>query len=284
MIRIKKINKEKITPVKLPKLKPENIKGYDLFPNVYSNLFILGRKHSGKSTVIFKILKKCADKDTKLYIFSSTVYKDPTWIHIVKHFKTKGNPIEIYTSMKDDGENHLKNIIETLNIEAELEQAEIEKEEEEKNNPEEEKINYIKVDPYNEDSESDSDKKKKKRKKKLIAPEIIFVFDDQGTLLRSTDVANLLKLHRHYKSKSIISSQYIHDIHPSSMRQLDYLLAFANITDEKIDKVHEGLDLPINADLFKKLYYHATSKKYNFLYIDINNTKFRINFNQEYQV
>lgn len=274
MISLKAINKEKVKPIPKPKIDEKKIKGFSMFPEPYANIFLLGRKKSGKTTVIFNILKKCIDKDTRLVIFSSTAYKDASWLHIINKFK-KTNQVDVFLDIGTAKESNLEPIIEELNAQAELEMLEKEKAE----NETEEPINFIK---FNEPDEED--KPKKKRKKKKLAPEIVFIFDDLGSDNRSIVISNLLKTNRHYKSKVIISSQYLHDLQPQSIKQLDYLLCFNGLTDKKLEKAHLGLDLTVNLPTFKRLYDHATSKKYCFLYIDVVNSLFRNCFNKEYSI
>ncbi len=44
MIRIKKISKHVVTPIDVPTIEPENIKGYDLIPKLYCAMFICAKK------------------------------------------------------------------------------------------------------------------------------------------------------------------------------------------------------------------------------------------------
>jgi hypothetical protein len=52
--------------------------------------------------------------------------------------------------------------------------------------------------------------------------------------------------------------------------------------EDKLEKIHEDLDLHLPFDLFEELYENATNKKYNFLYIDTRSEEFRRNFNARY--
>src|SRR4051812_31180254 len=77
-------------------------------------------------------------------------------------------------------------------------------------------------------------KKKKPKPQKHVAPDIIFVLDDLSTELRYKSVATLLKSNRHYRCKVILSSQYLHDLEPQSIAQLDYMLLFGGQTLDKL--------------------------------------------------
>lgn len=73
MIQRKKISKHRVIPIKVHKEDPDRIKGYDLIPRLYCSIFVCAKKESGKTNVIFKILRECTGKKTHLYIISSTV-------------------------------------------------------------------------------------------------------------------------------------------------------------------------------------------------------------------
>src|ERR1700733_5878124 len=115
MIHIKKINSHIIKPIKVPKVEPDMIKGYDLIDKLYCTIFICAKKESGKTNAIFKILKECTGKKTNLYIISSTVYNDDNWIEIVKYFENKNITINTFTSID---EANLDDLIEDLEEEA----------------------------------------------------------------------------------------------------------------------------------------------------------------------
>ncbi len=265
MIRLRKINKEKVDPIPVTAVDKNKIKGYDIIPSLYCNIFICARKKSGKTNTLFKILKECSDKDTEIHIFSSTAYNDENMIYIREYFEKKKYNINFYTEIKDGKEDYLDSIMKNK-----------------KDNKEEveEPVQYLCV--YNENLEND--KKKKKKKKKKIAPEIIFVFDDISSELKSSNINKLVKQHRHYKSKVIISSQEVIDLMPEARKQIDFWLLFGKHPDERLEMIYKSASLPISFEIFKTLYNDATKDKYNFLFIDVNDCIFRKNFNQEYSI
>ena len=93
----------------------------------------------------------------------------------------------------------------------------------------------------------------------------------------------MLKTNRHYKSKCIISSQYVNDLVPMARRQIDYYLLFGGINEQKLKEIYMNADLNISEDHYIKLYLDATNEKYNFFYIDTNG-EYRRNFNQKYLI
>jgi phosphoribosylformylglycinamidine (FGAM) synthase PurS component len=263
MLSIHPINKEVVTPIDIPKLDKTRIKGYELFEELYANIFLLAKKKSGKTSTIYKILQKCSNKQTNIIIFSSTVHKDANWLAIVKYFEEHDIHIETYTSIfDDDGENLIQHLLNDLGLE---DKKEVKKS----------KRKSILFD--------DNNSEEVHYKPKKIAPELIIVFDDMSSELQNKYIGVLLKQNRHYKAKVIISSQYYNDITKQTRQNLDYLLMFGKIPIEKLeDVIYPELDLTIPFPIFFKLYLNATKEKYNFLYNDLREEILRKNFNKQY--
>jgi len=265
-IKLEKINDEIIKPIKTTKIDPDKIKGYKLFPEIYGNIFLCAKKKSGKTSVINKIIKECADKDTAIYVFCSTHNKDENWIEIKKWLEKKEMNANFFLSLEEDGINILNLIIEDLRTTVEeSDKSSSEKEEDTICNFQDDSIK-IKI---------------KKRKPKKVAPKVIFIFDDFSGELKDKNLVKLLKENRHYKSKVIISSQYPNDMKPESRSQLDYWILFGSHNDEKLEQMYEYCTLGITFDQFKKIYKFATSDKFNFLYIDRGNEEYRKNFDKK---
>ena len=269
MIHIKKINSHIIKPIKVPKVEPDMIKGYDLIDKLYCTIFICAKKESGKTNAIFKILKECTGKKTNLYIISSTVYNDDNWIEIVKYFENKNITINTFTSID---EANLDDLIEDLEEEAR-------KELEAKKNPPEEIIK-----PRISLNFDDHEDEKKERKPKKIAPEYIFIFDDMSTQLRAKSISALIKKHRHFKTKIICSSQYPNDLAPEARKNIDYWLLFGGHSEDKLLEIYNNCDLKISFPLFLQLYENETRKIYSFLFIDKNKGEFRRNLSHRYDI
>lgn len=266
MITIRKVNNAVVRPIPLEQVPPENIKGYELFDKVFANIFLLAKKRSGKTSTIFRILKSCVGKQSTLFIFASTIHIDDNWKHILKWLDSKSLDYLTFTSIKEGKVNHLDDILKTLQVET-------------NNGEQEETEEDILARRMKGESKS-----KKPRKPKKIAAEYFFIFDDLGVSLRSPSINNLLKTHRHYKSKVILSSQYLNDLLPEARLQLDYVLVFGGNSEEKLKALHKDIDLSIPFETFMILYTDATCEKYNFLYIDARNETFRKNFNMVYEL
>ena len=103
----------------------------------------------------------------------------------------------------------------------------------------------------------------------------MIILDDLSSELKSKTLVKLLKMNRHYLLTCIVSTQYLNDLLPESIKQMDYALVFRGEPEEKLLKLHKDLDLAIDFESLKKIYHNATTDKYNFLYIDTRAERFR---------
>jgi len=303
MISVKKVNHQKVKKIYIPKQDKRPIKGFDICEEVYANIFLCARKKSGKTCALFKIMKECAIKRTIIYVFCSTVYKDLNWIEIRKYFEKKGMEIHIFTSIYEDGQDQLLNLLNDLRQEA----KEKEEDEEDKKyggeleEPEIDKCDAIleqlkkkmhnygsgkEKRPIEEYDENIEDKHKEKRKKesKYQAPEYMLVFDDLSSELKSPSLLGLMKFNRHFKSKLIISSQWIHDLLPESRKQLDLILIFKGFPEKKMKLIYEDCDSAVPFETFYKIYKKSTKKSHSFMYIDTRSDTFRCNFDKQFVI
>lgn len=124
----------------------------------------------------------------------------------------------------------------------------------------------------------------RKHSGEMQAPEVIFVFDDLGGDLRHPAIAQLLKTNRHEKAKVILSSQYLTDLQPQSIKQLDYCMLFKAFGDDKLRKIYELFDFSVDYGKFADVYKYATEAPFSFLYIDVRTEQFRKNFNLKLSV
>jgi hypothetical protein len=255
----KKINDIKIQTIKVPKIDEKNIVGYDMFPEIYGNIFISAKKMSGKSTVIYNIIKNCADKNSVVVVFCNTYRNDANWITIRKYLDDKKIPNLFYDSIHDGAVNNLSNLVNLMSAEDE---------------PEDEK------EPESCLSFNEKEIRIKVRKPKKISQKYLIIMDDISSELKDPNVSILLKQNRHYKSKVIISSQYINDIAPQCRRQMQYYLLFSGINEQKLEELFDNADLNIDFEQFVYLYKLATAGQYNFFYIGTNGD-YRRNFNEK---
>jgi hypothetical protein len=238
----KKINDFRVSKIKLPRVAEKKVRGGDLLP-LYSNTFICAKKNSGKTTVIFNILKSCADKDTILDFFVSTIEKDRSWIQIVNHFENKGNVVNAHISTIEDGEDLIQDILDSP-----VEQSE----DDDSSDTEDEQVSFISID------EPEKEIKRKKRKPSKIAQKRIIVLDDIGLELKKPTIDQILKVNRHIKTKIILSSQYLNDLSPQARRQIDVWLLFNGCKKEKLNTIMRDCDTHLSYPKFEELYKYAT--------------------------
>ena len=208
-------------------------------------------------------MDKCAGKNTKIIIFASTVFKDANWLSMLKHFKEKDISVTPMTSIYESGVNQVEMIYTTLEEKAK------------KDYEKSQRGGCIKLKSINVDSDSEEDDEDPEKKQKYLSPEYIFVFDDLSVELRESAIESLLKKNRHFLCKVIISSQAYIDMSPSERTQLDFLLLFPKIPEEKLKQIHKDSDLSISYEKFLELYFLATKSNFNFLYVDTRNDLFR---------
>ena len=326
-ITLKKINNETITPLKIAGATDNRpVLGQNLFPEVYSNIYLCARKKSGKTVVIQKIVKECAGRNTTVLAFCSTVNKDKNWIAIKKWCNKHHVAFEGFPSIKEHKVDFLDSFLHRLEAEAcEDELLQQEEAEEEKRGSKStyrgggsKALNFFggkkQADDYDSmesDEESASDDEDRMfdtrgataeqsmQEKRLFdsrnrtslikkdpyqAPEFILIFDDISHELKLPSIVALLKKNRHYKCKICLSSQYLNDLKPESIKQMDYCLLFKGQSDDKLEKIIRDCDLAIDIKTLKTIYDDATKEPFGFLYVDIRNDCFRKNFDKMYLI
>jgi hypothetical protein len=264
MLKIK-INDEKVGPIPMKgQGEKRPVKGADLFSEPYGNIFLCARKQSGKTSVIYKIIQKCASRDTKILAFVATLNKDSSWQMIKELCISRGIYFEGYTSLKEDGIDQLDLFVKS------------EENATDATAPDKAKQKLL----FDEEEEEAP----KQRKSKYLSPEYIIILDDLSSELKSQSLVALLKKNRHLKAKIIVSSQYLNDLLPEARRQIDYHLIFAGMNKQKLETIYKDADIGVPFDKFEEIYKEATKEKYSFLYIDTRTDSFRKGFNYAIEV
>lgn len=245
------------------------VKGGKLIPTVYNCTFLCAKRASGKTSTLAEILLRTSDKKTQFYIFCPTTKVDSSWITLIEKLESRSNIVNVFDSIMDGKVNLLNDIMADLSM---PEDSKIKTDDESK--PLGIKLNF-----------GDQEKKKKQEyKPKKIAPKHIFVFDDiSDEIKKNPAVVSLLKKSRHFLSAVYISSQYIHDLQPQSIKQLDYFLCFRSFSRDKLEHIYKLLDLSIGLEKFIDIYdycFRDPNERFSFLYIDVRNQTFRKNFNK----
>ena len=272
-LQLKKINDIAVKPIIQNKLHKDDVLGYDYFPTLYSNIYICSKRKSGKTTLIYNILKHCTDKKTNVVFFCSTIHRDATYKKILEMLEKKGVNTIVYDHFIDGKENVLTTMLNEMNNDLEA-----------KETTKKPKGNELVGWGYFDKEEVEEKKEIKEKKPKKLGCEYIFIFDDLGSDLRNASITQLCKVSRHYKAKLIFSSQYLHDMSNSAIKNLDVCLIFKSFNREKLLVLFEGLDLGCSFDQFVEMYKDATHEPFNFLYVDCREGTFRRNFNQEYVI
>lgn len=269
-----KVSNNKVLPVNVAEPDAKDIKGYDVIPYLYGTVYLCSKKRSGKTTVLFHILKSKANKNTNIVIFSGSYNNDTIYEEMRKYFEKKKIPFIGFTSIYDErGANRVREFKEDLTKEQE--------DDGEEGHTEAEALYNVML--KDKDFEKEKSKiEKKRKKKKEMTPEFIFVFDDISDELKNKDLQHFLTLHRHLKVMNIVSSQYLEHLSKNQRAQNDVMILFKGHPEDKLKKIHYECELAVDYPDFERMYYDATDKPYNFLFVDVRREKYKHNFDMEY--
>ena len=112
--KTQKINKEKIKVIPTTTDNPKEILGYDIIPRLYANIFICAQKRSGKTNVIHKILERCINKETGVFVFAATHDIDENWKYIKQEFEKKGIKAVFFSAIGEDKTNNLQGVLDFM--------------------------------------------------------------------------------------------------------------------------------------------------------------------------
>lgn len=268
-----------VKPVVISTQKAKKPLGYNLFPDLYSSIYICAGTKSGKTTLINHILEYCIDERTTVYIYCPTVEIDPTYEHIIKQLAKRDIKAIVNMHYLDDNDNNLlEEHIKPLYKHDEDEPEVVGR------GPMIGKrianggaiVEVYQQLPAKQGNPANVDKPPKK---KYSAPKNLFLFDDLAEDMRSPIVYKLLSKQRHFKAKTIISTQSVKDLHPKAIKQLFYCIVFGGQTDKVLEDLYNALAMrAVTLEQFMRYYKTATAKKYDFLYIDIRRVVFKHNF------
>lgn len=278
------VNDIKICPIKFNNNDKQQIKGYKLIPDCYGNAYINSKKFSGKTTMATRILIEKCDKDTIVIIFSATLYSDPHFQYIQKYCEAHDIQFEGYSCMIENRVNHLEDIINHIK-ECDKKELELKQQLEDAKGLSVEDKAMNKFINDNCVVQKNEKIKKKERPKRYLTPKYFIFCDDISAELRNNPVVNsLIKQSRHYKIFLLISSQYQCDIKPEMWINLDYVFLFKNLPEKTLHQIYEKNSLSISETTFLKLYNHATSTPYSFLFINKPQEIYKKNFNFQYNI
>lgn len=243
---------------------PSKVKFGSVFSNPYNTTFLCAKRKSGKTSVLAEILDKTSNKKTVFWIFCPTTNIDESWKAILKKLNEKGCVVNVFDSMMDGKVNQLNEIIDTL--------AKGDEEEEQKPVK---KLKKLICDGAIEDES------KPERKPRKLSPEHIFCLDDISHEMKNQALYKLLKNGRHLKASVYLSFQYPNDLLPMGWKNCEYAICFKSFSEDKLEHIHKCLDLTIPLEKFVDIYkYVMKDNKYDFLFVDVKNEKYRKNFNK----
>jgi hypothetical protein len=243
MLSLKKIpGGSKVKPIHNPNQTTASAGG--LFPQKFSNILLVSKKASGKTSLVFHMLKKLCTKNTITIIFCPTVKKDPAYTHnIIPWLDEHDRPYHLYTSLEDHDEDN-----------------------ENGESVKDELMDFFKH------SEQQHGKK---------ITQFIMILDDLGDECRDKFITGLAKKNRHYFLNLIVSVQYVHDVLPGFLKQVDSCFLSQGNSEDKLLMLKQSLDLSISDADFLRIYKKATEERFKFLNIDRNHQKFYRDFTDE---
>jgi len=237
-------------------------KGQKIIDKKYWIGSILAKRRSGKTVLIYNLIRKFAHKRMIVLFFVSTFYNDDTYREIEHYLNKHSIEYMAKTSIFDESGNDLiREFIEEQNT-----LNECEYEEEEPTPLSNEQIELLmktnKINPLelhlNRESVMKKIKRKKKKKIKIKPPEYLIIFDDLSHELRSKSITLLAKNSRHYRLKMILSSQDIKDLTPATHEQIDITFIFKNTTKKRLHYLHDRLSLWDSFEHFLNIYDRVT--------------------------
>jgi hypothetical protein len=238
LFKLEPVNNHKIHILKPPDIEADTDK---LFKLKFSNIYISSKRKSGKTNLIFNIIKKSASKSNTIIIcISTTINKDPTWLAINEYFESNNYNYIKYNNFIGDAD---EDILDDL-------------------------LYYFE----NGHDVIEGDKKKY---------DYILILDDVSTYLKNANLANIMKKARHFRIKILLSSQSWVDLRKDIRENIDYLILFKNVSLNRLDMIRNEMNLNLDLDKLNKIYEFATNEPYSFIYIDVANEEYLKNFNHK---
>jgi hypothetical protein len=284
------------------------IRGAELIRKQFANIFLAARKESGKSTIIYNLVKAlCAPwrqltgnrwvAGTKVYVFCGSLKGDPTYASIrgwckANQIKFSGKeslgPVKKRKGLKGkDGVEVSGDDLDVLIAKLRRESGNGEEDDESLDfHPEGIAPRPVVVKPRppvfiatNAPEEVTAEEVEVPSEYREI--NALIIIDDLSDQLKRASVLKLLKSNRHCKCKVIVSSQYLNDATPDSRGQMDTICVFKGLGDGKLEELHESCGISTPFEDLKLLYRHAAKDQFSFLTIDPLSREFRKGFSHK---
>ena len=244
--------------------------GYKYVNHPYANILLLAKKNSGKTNIIYNLLKQCANRSTEVVIFCPTVDLDDSYKIILDYLDSREIPHQQFKNL-----DTLADLLTSYNPLIQDAESESESDEEQPVSP----SNIMAM--CHVEKKEEVIKKRPPPRSKFIVPEHIFIFDDLKEKMRNKVLDDLIATNRHYKSKVIISTHNTTDIKPGVRTCLDVMCLFPKIPIDRIYDLVQDVQLATPIDDVIDLYEQATEADHNFLYVDIRREQFSFNFDKK---
>jgi hypothetical protein len=255
------------------------IKGSEITDELYPNIFLLGKKKSGKTTTIFHILKNKIGKKTRVTIISASLYNDEGWKNIRIYLDEAGVEYDTHLSVVEGEGKSKRNVLSDL-VNRLSEEAE-EKEIKEKQQGMGKNTKDIYLDAML--GMGDEKKKKKEKKEKYQYPKEIIILDDLGKHMRNPAVGNLLIKNRHYKSLVMLSGQHFKHLEPESRENINMWLVFKDQPVKALSELYEAASVNMPFKQFISLYKTAMKYEKSFFYVNATDHDYRISFSHKFE-
>jgi len=91
----RRLNDVKIDAIQIKGEDKRLPKGKELFPSTYPNIALIAKKKSGKTNLLYHILKRCIDSHTDIHLFCSTAKRDSTYKDMIEYLEKQGNKVHV---------------------------------------------------------------------------------------------------------------------------------------------------------------------------------------------
>lgn len=250
-------------------------RGSELFKTPYCNIALLATIKSGKTTVIYNILDRCAGPHTRVIVFCPNWNIDKTYEKIRDMLDRKGISYTSHLDLMDGKESIIDQYLsEVQNQYGQGQPQEIKP-------TIDSKIEEMRIKMFGAGPKVEEPKPEPVKESKYIERDYIFIFDDMSQDLRNLKVEKLAKSIRHLKAMSIMSFHSVVDIRPSMRKQINYMLLFKGVPEDDLQVLRRQFSLSTSQEKFIEIYKLSTEKMFSFLYIDVRgaeNIRYRVNF------
>lgn len=266
--------------VEVPYIANQNEKwrGKAIFPDRrYFVCSILAKRRSGKTCLLYSLLKHFVTKNCIVLFFCASINKDPTYLALKDYLQSKGIPYQANSHFIEDEVNFIDAFMKKAE---EADEDDEEKTEGSENGPKSDcqkmfEAQMSGMHPQEIAIELEKEQGDEKKPKKKQPTEYIICFDDLSSDLRHPSLQKLCKNSQHYRCKILMSSQAITDLHPAVHSQIDYCCLFGRFNKKSLSQIYERLQPPESPEVFEYVYKDTTSAPYQFLTIDRNQDHYR---------